>query len=269
VVDVQNIKGDYKYKIDKVGITNVLYPITLKNKEGMPVSTIGNLSMSVSLEQNLKGANMSRLPILLSEFGENTWELKDIKKDVKIFMLAMVEKMESKDGYLEMEFDFFVKKKAPISDFKGLMPYKCKISGSLHLEPSTEYDFIISVEVPVTTLCPCSKAISEYSAHNQRGYVQVSLRYSDLLYIEDIIELVESSASCEIYPILKRVDEKYVTEKAYENPRFVEDMVRLVAEKLQHDDRVNWFSISSRHQESIHTHDAFATIEITKNNTLI
>ena len=264
MLDIQNTKGEYKYKINKVGISNVFYPITVKNKKGMPVPTVGNLSMSVSLEQDLKGANMSRLPILLSEFGENTWELGDIKEDVKTLMLSMIKKMESKDGYLEMEFDFFLKKKAPISDFQGIMPYKCKINGSLHLEPSTEYDFILSVEVPVTTLCPCSKAISEYSAHNQRGYVQVSLRYSDLMHIEDIIELVESSASCDIYPILKRIDEKYVTEKAYENPRFVEDMVRIVAEKLDEDDRVNWFTISSRHQESIHTHDAFAVIEITK-----
>ena len=264
MLDIQNAKGDYKYKIDKVGISNVVYPIIVKNKEGMSISTVGNLSMSVSLERDLKGANLSRLPILLSEFGENTWELCDIKEDIRILMLAMVEKMESKDGYLEMEFDFFLKKKAPISEFQGIMPYKCKINGSLHLEPSTGYDFILSVEVPVTTLCPCSKAISQYSAHNQRGYVQVSLRYSDLMHIEDIIEVVESCASCEIYPILKRIDEKYVTEKAYENPRFVEDMVRMVAEKLHEDNRVSWFSISSRHQESIHTHDAFATIEITK-----
>ncbi|MBC8060137.1 MAG: GTP cyclohydrolase I FolE2 [Clostridiaceae bacterium] len=264
MLDIQNTKGDYKYKINKVGISNVLYPVTLKTKRGMSVPTIGNFSMSVSLEQDLKGANMSRLPILLSEFGENTLELSDIKKDLKTLIHAMVKKMESKDGYLEMEFEFFLKKKAPVSDFQGIMPYKCKVFGSLHLEPSTEYDFILSVEVPVTTLCPCSKAISEYSAHNQRGYVQVSLRYSDLMYIEDIIEVVESSASCDIYPILKRIDEKYVTEKAYENPRFVEDMVRLVAERLQEDNRVSWFSISSRHQESIHAHDAFAVIEITK-----
>jgi GTP cyclohydrolase IB len=264
VVDIQNTKGDYKYKINKVGISNVLYPITIKNKNGMSVSTVGNLSMSASLEKDLKGANMSRLPILLSEFGENTWELNNIKEDVKTLLLAMVKKMESKDAYVEMEFDFFLKKKAPVSDFQGIMPYKCKLNGSLHLEPAMEYDFILVVEVPVTTLCPCSKAISEYSAHNQRGYVQVSLRYSDLMYIEDIIELVESSASCEIYPILKRIDEKYVTEKAYENPRFVEDMVRMVAEKLYEDNRVSWFAISSRHQESIHAHDAFASIEITK-----
>ena len=264
MVDIQNTKGDYKYKINNVGISNVLYPIIIKNKKGMSVPTVGKISMSVSLEHDIKGINMSRLPILLSEFGENTWELGDIKKDVKAFMLAMVKKMESKDAYLEMEFDFFLKKKAPVSDFQGMMPYKCKINGNLHLEPSTEYDFILSVEVPITTLCPCSKAISKYSAHNQRGYVQVSLRYSDLMYIEDIIELVEACASCDIYPILKRIDEKYVTEKAYENPRFVEDMVRMVAEKLNADTRVSWFVISSRHQESIHTHDAFATIEITK-----
>ena len=264
MLDVQNIKGDYKYKINKVGVSNVLYPITIKNKKGISVATVGNLALSTSLEKDLKGANMSRLPILLSEFGENTWELGDLKRDVKEFMVAMVKKMESKDGYMEMEFDFFVKKKAPVSDFQGIMPYKCKISGSLHLEPEIEYDFILSVEVPVTTLCPCSKAISEYSAHNQRGYVQVSIRYGDLMYIEDIIAIVESSASCDIYPILKRIDEKYVTEKAYQNPRFVEDMVRLVTEKLYEEDRVSWFAISSRHQESIHTHDAFAAIEITK-----
>jgi len=264
VLDIQNTKGDFKYKISKVGVSNVIYPVTLKNKKGIAVFTVGNISMSVSLERDLKGANMSRLPILLSEFGENTLEIEDIKKDIKILLLAMVKKMESRDGYFEMEFDFFLKKKAPISAAEGILPYKCKINGSLHLNSSDEYDFILSVEVPVTTLCPCSKAISQYSAHNQRGYVQVSLRYNGLMFIEDIIELVESSASCDIYPILKRTDEKYVTEKAYENPRFVEDMVRLVAEKLDEDHRVSWFEISSRHLESIHAHDAFASIEINK-----
>ena len=262
--DIQNTKGDYKYKINKVGISNMIYPISLKNKKGVPVNTVCNLSMSVSLERDMKGINMSRLPILLSETGEDTWELTDIKEEIKAFMLSMTKVMGSKDAYVEMEFDFFLKKKAPVSDFQGIMSYKCKINGSLHLEPSMEYDFILSVEVPVTTLCPCSKAISQYSAHNQRGYVQVSVRYSDMLYIEEIIEIVESAGSCDIYPILKRIDEKYVTEKAYENPRFVEDMVRIVAEKLNQDNRVSWFNISSRHQESIHAHDAFASIEISK-----
>jgi GTP cyclohydrolase I len=163
-----------------------------------------------------------------------------------------------------MEFDYFIKKKAPVSGFEGTMPYKCRFEASLNniLENGTsDYDFILTVEVPVTTLCPCSKEISKASAHNQRGYVNVSLRYSEIVWIEDVIEMVEAVSSCELYPILKRVDEKYVTEKAYENPRFVEDMVRMAAERLYEDERVNWFRVSSRHQESIHPHDAYASFE--------
>jgi GTP cyclohydrolase IB len=265
--DIQNTKGDYGFKINKVGVTNVIHPILFKSKEGNRVATVGNFSMYVSLEKHLKGINMSRLMILLAELNENNWEIEHLSEDMKVFLEKMLEKMNSRDGYVELSFDFFAKKKAPISEYIGLMPYKCKIEASLHKNSEDEiacYDFILMVEVPITALCPCSKAISQYSAHNQRGYVQVSLRSPELIYIEEVIELVEAESSCEIYPILKRVDEKYVTEKAYENPRFVEDIVRLIAEKLNEDERITWFKVASRHQESIHPHDAAAEIEVEK-----
>lgn len=262
--DIQNTKGDFGYQINKVGVSNVLYPITIKIKDGSLLNTIGKFTMAVSLDKHLKGINMSRLPILLSEFAEKNWIASNIKNDIYTLLKAMMDKMESDYAYVETEFDFFLKKKAPVSEYEGTMPYKCRVEADYN-NLDNSYDYILNVEVPVTTLCPCSKAISDYSAHNQRGYVQVGIRFDDKIYIEDIINIVEGSASCEIYPILKRVDEKYVTEKAYENPRFVEDIVRLVSEKLNEDDRIKWFKVSSRHQESIHAHDAFACIEITKN----
>ena len=268
MMDIQNTSGDYGFKINKVGVTDIKYPITIKSREDRLITTVGSFSMYVSLDRNLKGTNMSRLPIILSELNDNNWVLKELRQDIKTLLETMLLRMNSDDGYIELLFDFFTKKKAPVSDFIGMMPYKCKIKASLHRnkdeDAERKYDFVLIVEVPITTLCPCSKAISENSAHSQRGYVQVSLRADNFIFIEEIIEVVEAESSCEVYPILKRIDEKYVTEKAYKNPRFVEDIVRLIAEKLYTDNRVNWFKVSSRHQESIHPHDAMAEIEINK-----
>lgn len=263
VEDVQNKSGDYKYKIDKVGVSDIIYPISIKNRKGEIISTVANIYMAVSLDRYLRGINMSRLPILLSELTENNWIINDIKSDFKIILENMQKTMGSDDAYIDMEFNFFNKKKAPISNFQAIMPYKCKIETKL-IAKDNEYDCVLTVEVPITALCPCSKAISDFSAHNQRGYVVVSVRYDEEMYLEDIIEIVESVGSCELYPILKRMDEKYVTEKAYENPRFVEDIVRMVADKLYNDLRISWFKVTSKHQESIHPHDSIAVIEIKK-----
>lgn len=264
MIDIQNTKGDYKYKINKVGINNLAYPLKVKNFKGEFINTVSQISMSVSLEKDMKGINMSRLPILLSQFGDDGLVLNDLKLDIERLLKEMLEIMSSRDSYIEIEFDYFKKKKAPVSDYAGFMPYKCKIDSKYSLERKNEFDYVLSIEVPVTTLCPCSKAISAYSAHNQRGYVNVSFRYKDSIIIEDIISIVEEASSCPIYPILKRVDEKYVTERAYENPRFVEDMVRMIADKLMEKEEIQWLSITSRHQESIHAHDAFASLEVSK-----
>lgn len=264
--DVQNTKGDYKFHVNKVGVNNLVHPVTIKTRDGKLISTVGKFSMGVSLDRRLKGINMSRLPILLSELSEDKWVFEDLEK----ILNQMRDRLESKDAYLDVEFDYFLKKQAPVSNFEGILPYRCKIETGLVMltkengDPEDHFDFILSVEVPVTTLCPCSKEISNYSAHNQRGYVCVSIRYDEFVWIEEVVEMVESIGSCEVYPILKRTDEKYVTEKAYENPRFAEDIVRLVAEKLYDDSRITWFKVNTKHQESIHAHDAFATIEITK-----
>ncbi len=261
--DIQNQKGNFEFKINKVGVENVEHPFSIMKKNGEIIEAIGKFSMAVSLEKDLKGINMSRLPIILSELYNDKFYIKDYRNDVKCVLKKICERLESGDSYLNIDFKYFLTKTAPISKIQGLMPYKCKIESKFN-KIADKFDLILSVEVPITTLCPCSKAISEYSAHNQRGYVVASIRYNKEIFIEDIVSMVEATASCELYPILKRVDEKYVTEKAYENPRFVEDIVRLVAIKLNEDDRVNWFKISSHNQESIHPHDAFATIEIQK-----
>lgn len=265
--DVQNTKGDFLFNIDSVGVDNFIHPISLKVKEGGCINTIGNFSLSVSLEKDIRGINMSRLPIFVSELNEDEWS----SNKLKYIMIKLRDKLESKDASISVEFDYFIKKRAPVSGYESVMNYSCKIETSVHkneVDNKDKFDTVVTVEVPITTLCPCSKEISDYSAHNQRAYVSVSLRYNKLIWIEEIVEYVESVASCEIYPILKRVDEKYVTEKAYNNPRFVEDIVRLVAEKLFLDDRIIWFSVKSRHMESIHRHNAFAKIEYSKQLTI-
>ncbi|MDP4144643.1 MAG: GTP cyclohydrolase FolE2 [Bacillota bacterium] len=273
--DIQNTKGDYGFKINKVGVENILHPMILENNQGSIINTIGNFSMAVSLEKGLRGINMSRLPIVLADLHNSGWKISDIRADIKYFLDNIRASMECEDGFLDIEFQYFVNKKAPVSNYAGIMPYKCKIQASLCKDKEGSiarssydnediFDLILTVEIPITTLCPCSKAISEFSAHNQRGYVEVSIKYGDTIYIEEIINTIESLASCEVYPILKRTDEKYVTEKAYENPRFVEDIVRLSAEKLFDDPRIHWLKISSIHQESIHPHNAFAVIELYK-----
>ncbi|TDX52956.1 GTP cyclohydrolase FolE2 [Orenia marismortui] len=256
--DIQNTQGDYKFDINKVGVDNLVCPFKIQSKIGEVISTVGNFSMMVNLPKELKGINMSRLPQLLSELKQEELTLNDLKQDIRSIVERMKKRMESKDAYLDLDFDYFLEKKAPVSGFMGIVPYHAKINASLQ---GSSYNFILTVEVPITTLCPCSKEISDYSAHNQRGYVEVSIKFDGLFYIEDIIEIVEEVASCEIYSVLKRVDEKYVTERAYENPRFVEDVVRLVAEKLDQASQIKSFSVSSRHQESIHSHDAYAIIE--------
>ncbi|WP_027339207.1 GTP cyclohydrolase FolE2 [Halonatronum saccharophilum] len=255
--DVQNRRGDYLFDIDKVGVKNLVQPLRLKSKEGKLISTVGNFSLGVDLAKDIKGINMSRLPQLLANLEEEGFVFEDIKRDTLKVLKDIKEKVGANNSYLEVEFNYFLSKKAPVSDYKGIMPYRCEIKSAL----KEEYEFDLSIEVPVTTLCPCSKEISSYSAHNQRGYVKVSLNFNEKLWIEDIIKLVEFQGSCEIYPVLKRVDEKYVTEKAYDNPRFVEDMVRYVGESLLSDKRIESFSVESRHQESIHSHDAYALLE--------
>jgi GTP cyclohydrolase I len=256
--DVQNLKGDYKFGINEVGVENIKYPLRIKSRADELISTVGTYSLGVNLEKELKGIHMSRLPQLLAELDAQDWVLDEFKSDIRSILEQMQERMKTDNACLELEFDYFWAKEAPVSKQEGLMSYSCEIKAALKED---DYEFFLSVEVPVTSLCPCSKEISNYSAHNQRGYTEVTVSYDGLFQVEELIEIVNSVASCEVYSVLKRVDEKEVTEKAYDNPRFVEDMVRLVAEKLTADERINWFRVNCQHQESIHPHDAYAVLE--------
>jgi GTP cyclohydrolase I len=169
----------------------------------------------------------------------------------------MKKKLNAKSAHMEIEFPYFIEKTAPVSKAKSLMEYTCKLWGSLN----DELDICLGVEVPVTTLCPCSKEMSEKGAHNQRGIVSIKVRFKKFFWIEDVIKIAEKSASCEVYSLLKRPDEKYVTEKAYNNPMFVEDIVRNVAKKLEKNQNITWFSVESENIESIHNHSAYALVE--------
>lgn len=255
--DIQNIKGDYGYNIEKVGVKNVLQPINIKRVDGSFCNTIGNFNMYVSLNKNLRGINMSRFLVLLSEYsGEklDVYSLKNILEDIKRVM-------QSEDSYIDIKAQFFKEVTSPISNLPGFMNYQVKFIASLI---NAEYKNIVEVEVPINTLCPCSKEISDYSAHNQRCFVTVKFEAKEKIWIEEIIDMIEKTASCKLYPVLKRIDEKYVTENAYNNPKFVEDIVRDGAKILNEDERILYFKISSKSEESIHRHDAFAVIEIDK-----
>lgn len=251
--DTQNKRDNREISINKVGVRNLKYPIVVKDKENDIQHTIASVSMTVDLPKHFKGTHMSRFVEIL--------ESKDREMHVNS-MYRILEEMQHKlnanAAHIEMEFPYFRTKKAPVTKKKSLMDYMVKFHGVMY---SDERDFIMTVIIPVTTLCPCSKSISEYGAHNQRGEVTVSVRFDDMVWIEDIISVVENSASSELFALLKREDEKFVTEKAYENPVFVEDLVRNVVLKLRKNKLITWYAVEAENFESIHNHNAYAMIE--------
>lgn len=250
--DVQNQIGDYKFPLN-AGVTHMKAPILIKTNEDLQ-STVADVSMLVSLDRSLKGINMSRLPQLLSR-NRDKWVV-DTMKPVLIEMLGV---MESEEGLIIYKFPYFYAKSAPVSQNVGLSHVDVTLKG--RMDHRGDYKMTLSIEVPVMTLCPCSKEISENNAHNQRAIVMVEVDLGEeIIWIEELVGMVESSASSPLYPILKREDEKYVTEAAYANPRFVEDLVREVASKLQADPRAIWYHIQVSSEESIHQHNAVAEI---------
>jgi GTP cyclohydrolase IB len=257
MIDVQNQPGMNDIDIDKVGISDVSYPIEVLDKKQEKQATTANINMYVDLPHRFKGTHMSRFIEVLNQYrGEIT------VRNMGNILREIARSLEARSAHMELTFKYFVEKVAPISKSKSLMGYDCRFIGAYTQEESE--DFILEVKVPVMNLCPCSKEISQTAAHNQRSEVTVQLRFNDFVWIEDIIVLIENSASSELYALLKRPDEKYVTERAYENPRFVEDVVRLIAKELLNDDRVTWFSVKSINFESIHNHNAYAYIERNK-----
>lgn len=250
--DIQKTRDPRNIPIDKVGVKNIRYPIVVRDRSKGPQSTVGTVNMYVDLPHHFKGTHMSRfLEVLNRHHGAISVE------KIPELLSEMCERLVAETAHFEVDFTYFMTKAAPVTGIEGLMGYECGFQAAAG---KTE-DFVLSVEVPVTTLCPCSKEISDRGAHNQRGNVHVRVRFDDLVWIEDVVELVEASASCALYPVLKRQDEKWVTETAYDNPRFVEDMVREVTLRLQADDRITWFEIHVENFESIHAHNAYAYIE--------
>jgi len=253
--DVQKSRDYRKLAINKVGVKDISYPITVMDKNNTFQHTVARINMYVDLPHHFKGTHMSRFVEILNAHR------KEMALDkMETTLQKIKDKLGASRAHLEMEFPYFIEKRAPVSGAKSLMEYTCRFLASL----SERFDFILEMRVPVTSLCPCSKELSRFGAHNQRGVVTVQVRYRDFVWIEDLVAVIEECGSSPVYALLKREDEKFVTERAYENPRFVEDMVREAALRLRKMDNVTWFSVSAENFESIHNHSAYASIEIDK-----
>ena len=255
MVDVQNLKDHRNIDIQKVGVKGIKYPIIVLDKAKGTQHVNAAINMYVNLPHHFKGTHMSRFVEILNEYRGQI----NIKTFRKI-LCKMKEKLKAESAHIEINFPYFVEKTAPVSKAKSLMEYQCSFCGENN---GKKDDFIVGISVPVTTACPCSKEISDAGAHNQRSTVKVNLKFEKFFWIEDIIRLVEKSASSEIFSLLKRADEKYVTEEAYKNPMFVEDVVRTIAEKLNKIPNFTWYSVEAENMESIHNHNVYACIEKT------
>ncbi|MGE5616045.1 MAG: GTP cyclohydrolase FolE2 [Bacillota bacterium] len=256
IPDVQASPDSRKLDIDQVGIKAIRHPVRISERSGGVQHTIAMFNMYVGLPHHFKGTHMSRfVEILEAHEREITVET------FQVMLREMVEKLEAEEGRIEMSFPYFIEKKAPVSGVKSLMDYEVTFTGVIRRKTAS---FTMKVLVPVTSLCPCSKKISARGAHNQRSHVTVTARTSEFVWIEEIVDLVEKQASSELYGLLKRPDEKFVTERAYDNPKFVEDLVRDVASVLNLDERIEAYVVESENFESIHNHSAYALIERNK-----
>jgi GTP cyclohydrolase I len=253
IADVQGSADTRRIPINKVGIKDIFHPVRVRDRSGGEQSTIASFDMYVNLPHDFKGTHMSRFVEIL-----NNHEREITVKSFGDMLAELTERLDADAGHIEMRFPYFVNKKAPVSGVESLLDYQASLIGERR---NGKNAIVIKVVVPVTSLCPCSKQISEYGAHNQRSHVTISARIDSFMWIEELIEIAETEASCELYGILKRPDEKYVTERAYENPKFVEDIVRDIAVRLNADDRVRAYSVASENFESIHNHSAYALIE--------
>ncbi len=250
--DVQATSDKRRIAIDRVGVKEITYPIRLKTREGGEQTTVAKVNMYVALPHYQKGTHMSRF---LEVLNDHTSEPMTPDK-IPALARAICKRLNAEEAHFEAEFTYFIKKLAPVTGQPGLMDYQVRFECTAN---GTD-DFIMSVAAPATSLCPCSKEISEYGAHNQRCRIEAKVRFEGMMWIEDLVELLEKAASCPVFAVLKRPDEKWVTERAFENPKFVEDIVRDLALGLEGEDRVTWYSINSENFESIHSHNAYAQI---------
>lgn len=253
MLDVQNMNDDRRIPLQKVGIRNVSHPITVLDRDHKTQQTVADLDLYANLPHSYKGTHMSRFIEVFQKHAE------DIRMPRFLDMLDDVRRhLDAERAFGIVRFPYFMEKHAPVSGQRSFLRYHCAFSG---ISSETQREFFVSVAVPVTTLCPCSKEISDRGAHNQRSICTVTVEVKDFFWMEDLIEMVESHASAGLYTLLKRVDEKYVTEHAYDHPVFVEDLVRAVTAAVEERFQFPWFSVEATNQESIHNHDAYAYVE--------
>ncbi len=254
LADVQASADVRNVKIDKVGVKNIRYPIVVKDRAKDAQHTIGTINMYVELPHHFKGTHMSRFLEVLNEHQGV------IGVDgVPAILQTIRKRLDAQTAHFSVSFPYFMEKKAPVTGSEGLMAFECGFDASA----GAVDDFVLSIMVRIATLCPCSKEISLRGAHNQRGHVRIKVRFEGEFWIEELVEIAESAGSCALYPVLKREDEKFVTETAFDNPRFVEDVVREAALLLRSDERITWFQVEVENFESIHDHNAYAFIEET------
>jgi GTP cyclohydrolase I len=251
MIDVQKETAKHEVDLDKVGVKGVKYPIIVLDKKNKNQHTVATINMYVDLPRSFRGTHMSRfIEILDRHKGRMTFH------NISPILSEMKEKLDAKSAHLEIAFPYFIEKTAPVSGQKSFMVYECKFIAS-----QNEHDeFILEVNIPVMSLCPCSKEISDRGAHNQRSIVTIGIKTNGFVWIEDIVKLAEDAASSDVYALLKREDEKYITEKAYDNPRFAEDMVRHIAVELEKIQQITWFIVETENFESIHNHNAYASV---------
>ncbi|MBK1826984.1 GTP cyclohydrolase FolE2 [Haloferula rosea] len=252
--DTQNERDDRQLPIDRVGVKGLRFPVEVRDKDESVQRTIATVALAVDLPEHYKGTHMSRFVEALNAHGSCL----DVRSMAGL-PRELLERLDAGKAHVEFEFPFFRSKAAPVTGKPGLLDYEVRFE--VEASKGGGLDFVVTVMVPVATLCPCSKEISDRGAHNQRGIVTYSVRSREPIWIEDLIELVERSASCELYSLLKRPDEKAVTERAYDNPVFVEDLVRNVASRSNSHDDITWYRVEAENFESIHNHQAYAVIE--------
>lgn len=254
IPDVQGFEDRRRIAINKVGIKSIRHPVRVADRGDGVQHTIATFDMYVGLPHNFKGTHMSRFVEIL-----NTREREISAESFEPMLREMLTRLEARSGHVEMRFPYFINKKAPVSGVESLMDYDVTFIGNI--QDNGQYTLTMKVVVPVTSLCPCSKKISAYGAHNQRSHITITAETNVPVWLEELVEIAESEASCEVFGLLKRPDEKFVTERAYDNPKFVEDLVRDVAGRLNADERIVSYLVESENFESIHNHSAYALIE--------
>lgn len=254
--DIQSEPDHRNIPINKVGVKDISYPVVILDKEEGEQHTVAKVNMYVNLPHHFRGTHMSRFIEILNRYrkGISTLNIREILDE-------MIDQLDAETAHFEIEFPYFIQKEAPVSKEKAKMEYTCRLIAN-----SDEDFYTLEVKVPVMSLCPCSKEISQYGAHNQRSILSLRIQAKEKIWIEDIVAVGEQSGSSDIYSILKREDEKYITEQSYQNPVFVEDMVRNAAEVLMNTAGIIWFSVESENMESIHNHSAYAQIEMSLQN---